>query len=46
MNTAPKSEKKYSAPKLVRYGEMVKLTATGSGTQAENAGQQVPTRHP
>jgi len=46
MTTSNKSEKKYSAPKLIQYGDMVKLTATGSGTQAENSGQQVPTRHP
>ena len=46
MTNAHKSERKYSAPKLIRYGDMVKLTATGSGTQAENAGNQSTSRHP
>jgi len=31
--------KAYSAPKLVVYGDMVKFTASGTGTQSENPGQ-------
>ena len=40
MKTAAKSEKRYSAPKLTVYGDMVKLTASGSAGQLENAGNQ------
>jgi len=44
MKSVAKSESKYSAPKLIHYGEMVKLTASGSAGNQENAGNQGPTR--
>jgi hypothetical protein len=35
MNGVPKNDSKYSAPTLVKYGDMVKLTASGSMGLAE-----------
>ena len=34
----------YSAPKLILLGDVSQLTASGSGAQLENAGNQAPTR--
>jgi hypothetical protein len=31
-----KGDSKYSAPKLVIYGDMAKLTASGAGSMTEN----------
>ena len=44
MKSVAKSESKYSAPKLIQYGDMVKLTASGSAGNAETAGNQGLTR--
>lgn len=45
----PKRTKKkpvYSAPKLTVYGEVTKLTASGTGNGPENSQQNTPNRHP
>jgi hypothetical protein len=35
MNSNDKSVSKYSAPTLIKYGDMAKLTASGAGSQQE-----------
>lgn len=45
MNTKGKSDLKYSAPKLIRYGDMAQLTAGGMGSIAES-GDKSGTKHP
>jgi hypothetical protein len=39
MTSGSKSGLKYSAPKLVVYGDMAKLTASGIGSLTENKGK-------
>jgi hypothetical protein len=38
MNSVVKSDSKYSAPKLVVYGDMAKLTASGNSGTGEGKG--------
>ena len=38
MTDAVKMSREYSAPKLIRYGDMAKLTASGSASGTENGG--------
>ncbi|MCL6730138.1 hypothetical protein [Sphingomonas hankyongi] len=45
MKTAPVSETKYSPPKLIIYGDMVKKTASGSVSNPETAGNQTTAKH-
>lgn len=44
MKSKAKGDSKYSAPKLVIYGDMAKLTASGAGSKTETTGQ--PSRKP
>lgn len=47
MTSVTKGGKKYSAPKLIHYGDMVAMTAAGSGAMAEAIpGMGSMTRHP
>ena len=46
MTRPARTAKTYTAPKLIKYGDMVKLTASGTGTQQENFGNQSVTRFP
>lgn len=41
----PRSETKYSAPTLIRYGDMAKLTASGSGSVLETNPTGQPMKH-
>ena len=40
MDQGKSSTRKYAAPKLIKYGDMVALTATGSAGNDENQGNQ------
>jgi hypothetical protein len=40
------SDSKYSAPKLVTYGDMAKLTASGAGSMTENMTTGQPGKKP
>lgn len=44
MTSDPKSGSTYSAPKLFIYGDMAKLTASGSGSMNEVKGNTPPTK--
>ena len=47
MRDFTKGGKKYSAPKLIHYGNMIAMTAAGSGVNAELvSGQGSVNRHP
>jgi hypothetical protein len=45
MSDVRKSDLKYSAPKLIRYGDMAQLTAGGMGSMAES-GTKASNKHP
>jgi hypothetical protein len=46
--TGPDSpgRRRYTAPRVITYGHVRTLTATGSGIQMEQAGKTQPTRMP
>ena len=46
MNRDRKSESKYSAPTLIRYGDMAKLTASGAGSLKETNSTGQGMKHP
>ena len=44
MKSEAKRDSKYFAPKLMIYGDLAKLTASGAGSKTETTGQ--PSRKP
>ena len=47
MGKMKKASKGYSAPKLIRYGDLAKLTSNGTGSKAETGTSPAqPNKHP